>query len=413
MRMVGPATRLTIYIGESDRWRGQPLAGALLEALRREGLAGATVMRAMAGFGAHSRIHTTAILRLSQDLPLVLEVIDTAERIERAVALVGPMVGEGLITLEEVRIVKYTHRFLAPLPADRPVRELMAKPAVVIAPGASLLAAWDLMVARRLKALPVVDERQRPLGMLSDGDLMARTGLVQRLAIAERLDAATLAAWRQALAGDATRVEQVMSRPVETVAADSPLGRAAALMSAAGRKRLPVVDAAGAVVGVLSRYDVLAAVAPAGRRRREPPPQGALRTVGEVMNRNLPAVAEDADLPEVVEAMLAGDCKRVLVLDPERRPLGLISDADLVARVQPESRSGLLRALARRDRTPPIAVTARELMSREVLAVPPDMPVGDAIQRALAGRRQRLVVVDDEGRAIGILDRQDLLRAVV
>ncbi len=412
MRILGPAKRLIIYIGESDRWHGQPLHIALLEALRRDGMAGATVLHGTAGFGAHSRLHTSTILRLSQDLPLVIHVVDTAERIDHALALVAPMVREGLVTVEDVQVVKYTHRYLAPLPTDRPVRDFMSAPLVVTTAQASILEAWDLMVQHGLKTLPVVDEQHRPVGMLSDGDLMERTGLVQRLAIAERLDAATLAAWRQALADKETRVGQVMTSPAETVPADGALGRAAALMSRGGRKRLPVVDGDGAAIGMLSRFDVLAAVAPASKGQREQPPRGALRTVGEVMNHHLPAVAEDADLTEVVETMLAGDFKRVIVVDAEQRPVGLISDGDLVARVRPDTRPRLLRALARLDKTPRGATTARELMSPGVLTVPPDMAVGEAVQRALADRRKRLVIVDPAGRAIGILDRQDLLRAI-
>ena len=413
MKMLGPAKRLTVYLGESDHWQGRPLHGALLETLRQGGLAGATVMRAISGFGAHSRIHTAAILRLSEDLPLVLEVVDTAERIDHALALIGPMIREGLITVEDVSIVKYSHRYLAPLPADRPVRELMSKPAVAVAAGAAILDAWDLMLRHGLKALPVVDEGGRPVGLLSDGDLMERTGLVQRLAIAERLDAATLAAWRQGLAALTARAGEVMTHPAEVVVEDSPLGRAAAQMSEHGRKRLPVVDRAGVLVGMLSRFDVLASISPAHKGQREQPPAGAARTLGEVMDRRLPAVPEDADLPEVVAKMVAGGWKRLIVVDGEGRPLGLISDGDLVARVRPETRSGLLHALARRGRPPAEAsATARQLMSPGVLDVPPEMPIGEAIQRALANRRKRLGVVDAEGRAIGIVDRRDLLRGV-
>ncbi|HLX10897.1 MAG TPA: DUF190 domain-containing protein [Thermoanaerobaculia bacterium] len=413
MRILGPAKRLTVYFGESDRWRGLPLHGALLETLRKDGFAGATVMRGVAGFGAHSRIHSTAILRLSEDLPLVLVLVDTAERVDHAVALIGPMVREGLITVEDVTIVKYSHRYLAPLPADRPVRELMSEPAVATTPGAAILEAWDLMLHHGLKALPVIGDGRRPVGMLSDGDLMEKTGLVQRLAVAERLDAATLAAWRQALAGLTAKVGEVMTQPAETIVDDSSLGRAAALMSEHGRKRLPVVDRGGALVGMLSRFDVLAAVSPAHKGQREQPPPGASRTVGEVMDRHLPAVPEDADLPEVVGQMVAGGHKRLIVVDGEGRPLGLISDGDLVARVRPDARSGLLRALARRGRAPDDSTaTARELMSPGMLEVAPGMPVGEAIQRALANRRKRLVVVDEQGRAIGIVDRRDLLRAI-
>ncbi len=413
MRIGEPAKRLTVYFGESDRWRSQPLWLALLEILRRDGMAGATVERAIAGFGAHSRIKSSTLLELSQDLPLVLEVVDTAERIDHALALIAPMVREGLITTEDVTVVKYSHRHLAPLPGDRPVREFMSSPVVAAAPQNSILEAWNKMVEHGLKALPVVDPDNRPLGMLSDGDLMERTGLVHRLAIAERVDAATLAAWRQALADDDRTVGQLMTRPAETVAADEPLARAAARMSTAGRKRLVVVDHAGAVRGVLSRYDVLAAVSPVTKGQpREQPLPGALRTVGEVMDRNLPAVPEDAGLAEVVEAMLKGRYKLVIVVDGEGRPLGLITDGDLVARVKPEARSGLLRALVRRERAPKDEATARQLMSAGVLAVPPEMPVGDAIQRALANHRKRLVIVDQKGRAVGILDRQDLLHSV-
>ncbi|HEX3529118.1 MAG TPA: DUF190 domain-containing protein [Thermoanaerobaculia bacterium] len=412
MRIVGPAKRLTVYLGESDVWRGQPLHTALLETLRREGFAGATVLRATSGFGAHSRIHTTSILRLSEDLPLVLELVDTAEQVERALTFVGPMVREGLITLEDVHVVKYSHRYLAPLPADRPVRDFMTAPAVAVRESDSIATAWDLMLERGLKALPVVDAAGRPVGLVSDNDLMERTGLVQRLGIAELLDAATLAAWRAAIAAQGTTLGEVMSRPAVTLRTDSPLGQAAEMMAKQDVKRLPVVNGDGLLAGMLSRVDVLGAVTPAAKAQRARPPQGAQRTVGDVMAARVPAVAADADLPEVVERMVGSGFKRVIVLDAAGRPLGLITDGDLVARVRPETRPGLLNALARRGRAPEDGALARDLMSPGVLTVPAGLPVGEAIQHALANRRKRLVVVDGEGRVIGIVDRQDLLRAV-
>src|SRR3989304_5135523 len=92
------AQRLNIYLGESDRWRGKPLYAAILETLKTEGIAGATVVRGVAGFGAHSRIHTATILRLSEDLPLRIEVVDSREKISHAIEVISPMVREGLIT---------------------------------------------------------------------------------------------------------------------------------------------------------------------------------------------------------------------------------------------------------------------------------------------------------------------------
>ena len=107
--ITGPAKMLKIYIGESDRWRGKPLATALVERLRAEGMAGATVLRGVEGFGAASRLHTAHILRLSEDLPLVVEVIDSPERIARVLPIVDEMVGGGLVTVIDVEVVQYRH----------------------------------------------------------------------------------------------------------------------------------------------------------------------------------------------------------------------------------------------------------------------------------------------------------------
>ena len=105
--LTGEQVMARVFIGESDKWHHQPLSLALLERLRREGFAGATVFHGVAGFGAHSVVHTAQILRLSQDLPVVIEVVDTAEQMDRLVPILDEMVGEGLVTMEKVRVLKY------------------------------------------------------------------------------------------------------------------------------------------------------------------------------------------------------------------------------------------------------------------------------------------------------------------
>ena len=108
MRVLdGEQVLVRIFIGESDTWHHRPLSEALLERLRKEGFAGATVFQAVAGFGAHSVVHTSHILRLSQDLPIVIEVVDTQEHVERLLPILDEMVAEGLVTLEKARVVKY------------------------------------------------------------------------------------------------------------------------------------------------------------------------------------------------------------------------------------------------------------------------------------------------------------------
>jgi len=107
MRIEGQGKLLRVFIGESDTWHGKPLYQAVVERVRKEGLAGATVLRGIEGFGADSRLHTSRILRLSEDLPVVIEIVDTDERIERILPLLDEMVGEGMVTLERVEIIAY------------------------------------------------------------------------------------------------------------------------------------------------------------------------------------------------------------------------------------------------------------------------------------------------------------------
>ena len=94
-RLEGDGKLVRIFIGESDTWHGKPLYQAIVERVREEGLAGATVTRGIEGFGASSHLHTSRILRLSEDLPLVIEIVDTAERIEAVLPLLDEMVGDG------------------------------------------------------------------------------------------------------------------------------------------------------------------------------------------------------------------------------------------------------------------------------------------------------------------------------
>ena len=101
------ARLLRIYVGESDTHGGKPLHTAIVETLRREGLAGATVFRGIEGFGRSSRLHTAHILRLSEDLPIVVECVDSLVRIEAILPVVEAMIGDGLITIQRVEVRTY------------------------------------------------------------------------------------------------------------------------------------------------------------------------------------------------------------------------------------------------------------------------------------------------------------------
>ncbi len=109
MELPEEAQLLRIFIGESDHYGHRPMYEVVVEEARKRGLAGATVTRAIMGFGKNSRMHTAKILRLSEDLPVVIEIVDRTDRIQAFLPVLDPMIGDGLVTLETIRVVFYRH----------------------------------------------------------------------------------------------------------------------------------------------------------------------------------------------------------------------------------------------------------------------------------------------------------------
>jgi PII-like signaling protein len=107
MKLEGDGTLLRIYIGELDKWHHTPLYEAIVLKAREMKLAGATVLRGPMGFGAHSHLHTAKILRLSEDLPVLIEIVDKEEKIQAFLPVLEEMVRDGLVTMEKVHVIKY------------------------------------------------------------------------------------------------------------------------------------------------------------------------------------------------------------------------------------------------------------------------------------------------------------------
>lgn len=107
MRIPTEGKLLRIFIGEADKWQGQPLYEAILQLARKEGMAGATVLKGFMGFGCKSHLHTAKLLRLSEDLPIIIEIVDSEEKINDLLPKLDEMVKEGLITLEKAQVVMY------------------------------------------------------------------------------------------------------------------------------------------------------------------------------------------------------------------------------------------------------------------------------------------------------------------
>ena len=109
MNIPGEGVLLRVFIGESDLHHGRPLYEHIVEEARKRGLAGATVLRGIMGYGAASRVHTAKLLRLSEDLPIVVEIVDAREKIDAFIPFLNEVVTEGLVTMEHAHIIRYRH----------------------------------------------------------------------------------------------------------------------------------------------------------------------------------------------------------------------------------------------------------------------------------------------------------------
>ena len=410
--------RLMVCLGESDQWQGRPLWQALLEMLQREHLAGATVLRGLSGFGAHSHIKAATLVRLSADLPLVIVAVDRKERIEAVLPLLTAMIDEGLVTLEPVRVIKYAHRQLPRIPAGRRVSESMTPNPVAVHPTTSLVEVARLLLQGRFTSVPVVDDLGYLAGIVADGDFLRWPELALTFRHPEALDGAGNSPLLTDLARGRHTAAEIMTAPVVSVGEDSGLAEAAGLMVAQGVKSLPVVDGSGVLVGMVSRSDILREVAAQTPVPAAQPPASRAGRLGDLGRAGVTTVSPMEPLPAVIEAMAGTNLGRVVATDDSGLPLGVISDGDLVARLSPEARPGVVRALLARvglgtDVELPEGLVAGDVMTTPAITAPESAGISEGMRLLAREGCHSLVLVDEQGRAAGLLDRQALLRALL
>jgi CBS-domain-containing membrane protein len=442
----GKAQVLTIYLGESDQWQGTPLYVAIVQFLREQGCAGATVTRAVAGYGAGARLHESGGWRWSSDAPVVIQVVDQPDRLRHLLPHIQEMLTGGLMTLHEIEVLKYTHARRRGLPTKLPVRQVMETSIMTVKLDTPVALIVDLLLDAPFRALPVVNEQRRLQGIVSTGDLInagvlpMRRGLVRT---ALELDIPTVEAIEAPLeqARQSTRLAQdIMNRQVRTIEPDQSIREAAQIMLETGLRGLPVIETDGTLVGMVTRADLLQLIvtSPLMSSQASSGTQPLRHTssltqvpvqqqpVADYLNSEVATVAEQTPLAEVIDALILSPLKRVVVIDSDQHVKGIISDVDVLARAQEEARPGLLSLLTGRARNKPVrmptgtlqshhgkARVAADIMNPEVVTISLTSSVQEAIERMVATNRKVLPVLDDQGRLAGVVGRSDLLRVLL
>ncbi|HEY6911083.1 MAG TPA: DUF190 domain-containing protein [Myxococcales bacterium] len=425
MESPGKAKRIRIYVKESDVIGHKPAPYALLDWLRREGAAGATLIRGTAGVGASGELEVDLIADLGPHLPVIVEWIDSPDRVARLLPRLEEMVGRGLVTSEDTEILLYKPHGVRRLPEMVTVGQVMSRDVASVPPEAPLRRVLELVEGKPFRAVPVV-EGGRPVGMITNQDLVERGGLLARIELLGSLSGAERASMEGSLARKTAR--EVMTPDPVTVPEGAALGAVADLMARKRLKRLPVVDAGGALVGMVSRFDLLRTVSEAFRASPEEGRPAGLRAdlpLSRLMRKDVPTVHPDTPIGEVLQAVVSTRLNRALVVDAQRRVTGIVTDEEVLDRVAPGLRTSALTSLMHRLPFSHVAraelmaehhsraKTAADVMLTEVAVVRQEQPLRDAIAPMMKAPHKLVAVVDQDGRLVGALDRADILRGLV
>lgn len=442
----GKAEVLTIYLGESDQWQGAPLYPALVRVLRENGCAGATVSRAVLGYGAGKRLHEDEVWHLSSNAPVILQTVDQPERLHRLLPQLMEMLPGGLITLHDTTVLKYTHARRKGLPTRLPVRQVMETTPATVTAEIPVGMVIDLLLAGSFRVLPVVDAQHHLLGIIGTRDLITAGLLPVRrgvLRTAQELGNSTAEALIASVEEAKQRpecAEDIMNRQVRSIGPEQTVREAAQIMLETGLYSLPVVDVAGRLVGMLTRADLLQIVvtspfmSPQSRSPTQPLRQTGSETlrpiqeqpVTDFLQTDVSMVEEETPMDEVVDALLGFPLKRVLVVDQAGLLRGIISDVDVLTRLQAPARQRWLDVLTGWARGKPgrIPTTtlrtptghvrmARDVMNSEVVSVKSSATIQEAVETMLRTGRKVLPVLDQGGRVLGVVGRADLLHLLV
>ena len=300
---------IEVYTGEDVRWQGRPLSEAILTFVRGlKAAARCTVTRGIAGCYENGELATLKLEILSFKMPLKIEIILPASEAQRVVPALQEMVVDGIVSISDLNVVSHrTQKRL--IPSHLRVRDVMTPAPKRVGATTPASEVIRILLSGEFNSIPVVDDLDRPVGIITQGDLISRGGMPVRLGLLQQMGQDNLDAVLKEMASTAAR--QIMTTPVVTVAEDRPLSEAVDQMLKNKLKRLPVVDAGGKLVGVLARLDVFRTIT------TEMPDWKAMqagnvvlanvRVVKDIMRADTQTVTPDTGVEEVMRVIDSND----------------------------------------------------------------------------------------------------------
>jgi len=414
---------IEIFTSEEERYRNKPVADAVIQYIRNLKIAARCIVtRGIAGCYESGEVTTGRLEILSFNLPVRIYIVIPATQMERVLDGLNGMVGDGIVALHDLNVISHRARNSF-FPRQLLVRDVMTAAPKSVAAKNPLSDAANLLLSSIFTGLPVVDDKGRPIGVITQGDLIAKGGLPLRLGLLAESDQNRAGTVIDALSSRSAA--EVMTTPAVTIAEDRPLAEAVNLMLAKDFKRLPVVDGTGRLTGMLSRLDIFRTVmreAPDWNSFRAQKIEVAhLKSVGDILRRDMHIVSPDTPIDEVIRVIDQNDIQRVAVVDFEGKLLGLISDRDLL-RYFKQKEEGLWNLLSRVKhsfqknacsgdlRQCLTETNAGAVMTTGLITVREETLIEEAISLMTEKALKRLPVVDDTGRFRGLISRDSLLR---
>lgn len=417
---------IEIFTSEEARHKRKPLVDAVLQYVRDLRIAARCIVtRGIAGCYESGEITTSRLEVLSYNMPLRIYILAPAAQTQQVLQGLEPMVSDGIIVLHDLRVLNYRARN-AFFPRHLMVRDVMTANPQSVSVSDPLDAVARLLLSSIFSGLPVVDETGRPVGLITQGDLISKGGLPLRIGLMAEADHQQRAELLNVLS--LRTAAEVMTTPVLLIAEDRPVSEAVETMLARSIKRLPVVDRSGRLTGMLSRLDIFKTV------MREAPDWDTFRSqqveinhlkhVRDIVRRDTVTVSPETPVQEVIQRIDRSDIQRVAVVDDAGRLMGVISDRDLL-RYFKQSHKGIWRLFFKRKQPDDLdlgecggdlqaclgSTRADEVMVTVPITIKESAPIEEAVALMTAKGLKRLPVVDPSGRFMGMISRDSLLRA--